>query len=131
VLGPGTQVINGQRFDLPQASAYQPVAFGPTTQGVPQVSPTQPAFIGGAGGGGSSSAYGSVMGYGTADNNGTVAQVAANHPFNWKASPTLWVIVGLLTSVFLIGKIHWRKTILEANEGLKFAGASEEARVAA
>ena len=54
MLGPGTQVINGQRFDLPQASAYQPVAFGPTTQGVPQVSPTQPAFIGGAGGGGSS-----------------------------------------------------------------------------
>ena len=39
--------------------------------------------------------------------------------------------MGLLTSVFLIGKIHWRKTILEANEGLKFAGASEEARVAA
>ena len=127
-LGPGTQVIDGQRFALPQGSAFFPTAFGPQTVGVPQVSPTMPAFLGGSASGGGMS---DVNGYGTADNNTMVTSIASMHPFNWKVSPVLWAVIGLVVSILLIQKIHWRKTILEGEEHIGLGGAREEASVAA
>ena len=128
-LGPGTQVIDGQRFALPQGSAFFPTAFGPQTTGVPQVSPTMPPFLGGSSSGSGSLA--AVNGYGTADNNSMVTSIAAMHPFNWKVSPVLWAVIGLVVSILLIQKIHWRKTILEGEERIGIGGAREEASVAA
>ena len=127
-LGPDTAVYNGQRFKLPQGNVYFPTAYGPQSQGVPQISPTMPAFIGGSQ---ASGGYSSVNGYGTADNNSTVTAVAAAHPFNWKVSPVLWAVVGLVVSLLLIQKIHWRKTILEGEEHVGILGSREEASVAA
>lgn len=123
-LGPGTQVIDGQRFALPQGSAFFPTAFGPQTTGVPQVSPTMPPFLGGSSSGGGLSAVG---GYGTADNNSMVTSIAAMHPFNWKVSPVLWAVIGLVVSLLLIQKIHWRKTILEGEERVGIGSAREDA----
>lgn len=129
-LGAGTAVINGQRFDLPQSSAWFPQGFGPQTTGVPQHSPTMPPFLGGApGGGGASGAWTSVNGYGTADNNSTVTAIAAAHPFSMKASPTLWAVFGLILALVLLQKIHWRKTILSGEAQLGVGG--ERARAEA
>jgi hypothetical protein len=127
-LGPDTEVINGQRFKLPQGNVFFPTAFGPQTQGVPNVSPTMPAFLGGSP---SAGGFSSVNGYGTAENNSTVTAVAAANPFNWKVSPVLWAVVGLVVSLLLIQKIHWRKTILEGEEHVGIGGAREEASAAA
>lgn len=127
-LGPDTQVYNGQRFHLPQGDVYFPPAYGPQTQGVPNVSPTMPTFLGGSP---TSGGYSSINGYGTADNNSSVTAIAAAHPFNWKVSPLWWAVIGLVVSILLIQKIHWRKTILEGEEHVGILGAREEASASA
>lgn len=123
--GPSTGVVNGQRFSFPTDYAYDPMAYGPQTQGVVNVSPTMPPFIGGNAAGG----LAAVNGYGTADNNALVATIAGQHPWNWKVSPVIWVLVGLIGSILLLQKIHWRKTILEGEERISLGGEREEARV--
>lgn len=129
-LGPSTQVINGTRFDLSSREAWFPRGWGPQTAGVPQISPTMPPFLGGSPYA-SSSIYATASGMGTAENNNAATQIAAAHPFNWKVSPLLWAVIGLVVALLLIQKIHWRKTILAGEERVGVGRESEEARVAA
>lgn len=130
-LGPGTQVVDGQRNTFPTSYAYRPTQYGPQTTGVPNVSPSMPPFLGGSSGGGSGPGgmMSAVGGYGTADNNTLVAQVANAHPFNLKVSPVLWAVGLLILSILLINGIHWRRVTLEgAEEHGHVGGVSEEAR---
>jgi hypothetical protein len=128
-LGQGTQVVDGQRNVFPTYAAYGPVGYGPSTTGVPQVSPTMPPFIGGANtGGASSSPFGleGVGGYGTAGNNATVAQVASNNPHNLTVSPVWWAVVMLVVGLLLLKGINWRETTLEHFTESGSAGPAKE-----
>ncbi len=123
-LGPSTGVVNGQRFTFPTSAAYGPVGYGPQTAGVPQISPTMPPFIGGGGG--------ASGGLGTADAANTTNSIAAGMaPWNWKVSPVIWAVVGLVLSIWLIQKIHWRETMLEGAERANVGPVRESAEVAA
>lgn len=130
-LGSDTGVVNGQRFTFPTTASYQPIAYGPQTTGVPNVSPTIPPFFGGTP---STNALGveTVGGYGTAGNNAVATSVAAANPFNLKASAVLWAVGGLLLSIVLLKGIHWRETTLGSFEESGRAGSiSERAEAAA
>lgn len=124
-MGPETVGVNSQRFSVPTLSAYNPSSWGPQTNSVPQVSPTMPPFLGGSAGG--------VAGAGTSSDmaNGTNAALAAAHPFNWKVSPVLWAVVGLVVVLVLLQKIHWRKTIISGTERAEAGPARESAEAAA
>jgi hypothetical protein len=108
-LGPSSAVIDGQRFALPTRYAYQPSSWGPQTSTVPNASPTIPPSFAAMG-----AAQGPVVStpgaYGTADSNSALAATAAANPFSLKLSPTLWAVILLLGSIFLLGKIHWSPT---------------------
>lgn len=128
-LGQGTQVVNGQRNDFPTSYAYSPASYGnPQVTGIPQVSPTMPPFLGGSSGGNvSASGNVNVGGYGTSDNNALVTSVAQAHPHNLKVSPTWWAVIALVVGLLLLQGVHWRKTILEGDEGVHVGPASERA----
>lgn len=127
-LGQGTFVNDGQRFSGPTAGMFAPVTYGPQTTGVPQVSPTMPPFLGGSAAGATSSGgMANVGGYGTADNNGLVTATAANHPHNWKVSPVWWAVGALVIGLLALQGVHWRKTILQGDEGASVGRASESA----
>lgn len=127
-LGPGSQNVNGQLIDFPQGSAYVPPGFGPQSIGVPQVSPSYPPYMGwGVGSPMGSQGVGAVGGYGTADNNGTVAAIANAHPWNLRVSPVLWVVILLPLSLLLLRAIHWRETLIEGHEGASLLGVGEKA----
>lgn len=111
-LGADTNVVNGQRFTFPSTAAYSPMAYGPQTSGVPNVSPTMPPFIGGGQGPTSGLGFEGVGGYGTAGNNQFTTAVAASKPFDMRLSPVLWVVIFLLGSLILLKAIHWRETTL-------------------
>lgn len=112
-LGSDTAVVNGQRFTFPTTASYNPMAWGPQTTGVPNVTPTQPPFLGGVPSGTLGGTYGTVGGYGTAQNNTLNASIANAHPFNLRVSPVLWAVVGLVVALLLLKAIHWRDTIVE------------------
>jgi hypothetical protein len=111
-LGSDTGVVNGQRFTFPTTASYLPMAYGPQTTGVPNVSPTMPPFIGGTGGATSGIGFEGVGGYGTAGNNQFTTGVAASHPFDMRLSPVLWAVLGLVLALVLLKGIHWRETTL-------------------
>ncbi len=119
----------GSRFTTPTYYSYRPQGYGPQTTGVPQVSPTLPPFLGGSAAGGSGSGYsgGSVGGYGTAENNGLVTNIANQNPHNWKVSPTWWAVALLIIGLMLLKVVHWRS--LEEGSAMIRVGAGEaEAR---
>ena len=134
-LGSETFVINGQRFAQPTSAQYSPLQYGPQTTGVPQISPTQPPFIGQANGGGTSlGGMEGVGGYGTAGNNALVTATAANNPFNLKVSPVFWAVGALVVGLVLLKAVHWRALASEGISGHAEVGAgrgdaSEEAAV--
>ena len=111
-LGSDTGVVNGQRFTFPTTASYAPISYGPTTSGVPNVSPTMPPFFGGAPTATSGLGLETVGGYGTAGNNSIAAQTARAKPFSIKTSPVLWAIGGLIGALVLLKAIHWRDTTL-------------------
>jgi hypothetical protein len=122
-FGADTQVVNGQRFTFPTSASYNPPNWGPTSTGVPNVTPSLPPFAG-VGSGGSSVAGGvsdNVGGYGTAGNNQATTSMANQNPNNLKVSPVWWAIAALLIGLFLLKSVHWRDSLLE--------GAKEEAHV--
>lgn len=113
-LGSETFVINGQRFNQPTSSQFSPSQYGPQTTGIPQVSPTQPPFIGQANGGASSlGGMEGVGGYGTSGNNALVTATAANNPHSLKVSPVWPAMICLVVGLLLLRAVHWRKTTLE------------------
>jgi hypothetical protein len=125
-LNSETVVVNGQRFTTPTWAAYSPSGYGPSTTGVPQVSPSMPPFLGGSPT--NNAMVESVGGYGTAGNNALATSVAASNPWNLRVSPVLWAVFGLLLAIFLLRHVHWRDTILEgAEEHAVFGPASERA----
>lgn len=128
-LGQGTRVVDGQRNLFPTSFAYNATSYGnPQVTGIPQVSPTMPPFLGGNAGGnvGVGGAV-QVGGYGTSDNNAQVTSVANAHPHNLKVSPVWWAVGSLLLGLLLLQGVHWRKTILEGDEGVRVGAASERA----
>lgn len=110
-LGADTVVINGQRFTTPTWDSYAPTGYGPSTTGVPQVSPSMPPYLGGSPT--NNSMLEQVGGYGTAGNNALMASVAAANPWSPRHSPVLFAVIGLLLALFLLRHVHWRDTILE------------------
>lgn len=124
-LGEGTAVVNGQRTTVAPAAAFLPTMFGAQTTGVPNVTPIIPPYAAGSTsvGGAAASGYGSVGGYGTADNNALATQIAADHPYNAKVSPVWWAVGALLGGLLLLQAVSWRETI-EAGNG--HASASVE-----
>lgn len=127
-LGSDTSVVNGQRFAFPTHDAYAPASYGPQTTGVPQVSPTMPPYLGGAGGVTASGAAEGVNGYGTAGNNQQVTAIAAANPYSLKVSPVWWAVGGLVGGLLLLNGIHWRRTTLEgASEHGHLGAVSESA----
>jgi hypothetical protein len=116
-LGQGTQVVDGQRNLFPTVASYMPTGYGPSTTGVPQVSPTMPPFIGAAnnGTGSAGAAFGleGVGGYGTAANNTQVAAIAGANPHNLSVSPMWWAVIMLVVGLVLLKAINWRETTLE------------------
>lgn len=108
-LDPTTTVVNGQRFTAPTRNQYMPTGYGPSTTGVPQVSPSMPPFLGGSPT--NNSMMEQVGGYGTAGNNALMAATAAANPWSPRLSPVLPAIIGLLLAIVLLKKIHWRETI--------------------
>lgn len=117
----GTVAVNGQRFLTPTTFAFRPTGYGPQTTGVPMVTPSQPPFVG-ASPAAAPSSYAQVGGYGTADNNALVTQIAGENPWSLKHSPVLWAVGGLLLSLFLLRHVHWRDTLVEAHGGVGVAG---------
>lgn len=115
-LGSDTGVVNGQRFTFPTTASYQPVAYGPQTTGVPNVSPTIPPFFGGAPSATNALGVETVGGYGTAGNNAMATSVANQNPWNLRVSPVLWAVLGLVFSLLLLKGIHWRETTLAGFE---------------
>lgn len=111
-LGSDTGVVNGQRFAFPTTASYNPMAYGPQTTGVPNVSPTMPPFIGGGNGPTSGLGFEGVGGYGTAGNNQFTTGIAQAHPFDARLSPVWWAVIGLLLALILLKGIHWRETTL-------------------
>jgi hypothetical protein len=127
-LGADTAVINGQRFTFPTAASYNPPNWGPTTSGVPIVTPSMPPFAGGGAGSVAGAGAEGVGGYGTAANNTAVTSVANQNPHNYKVSPVWWAIGALLIGLFLLRHVHWRESILEgAREEVHVGTAREEA----
>lgn len=127
--GSNTQVVDGQRNLFPSSYAFAPTQYGPQTTGVPNVSPTNPPFIGAANGGGGSGAGAGmegVGGYGTAGNNAVVTATANANPHNWKVSPVWWAVAFLLISLLALNGIHWRKTTLEGVQEHGHVGAVSE-----
>lgn len=129
-LGSQTLVVDGQRNLFPSSYAFAPTQYGPQTTGVPNVSPTNPPFIGANNGGGSTQ-YGSGMagvgGYGTSDNNLMVTQTANQNPHNWKVSPVWWAVAFGIIGIVALNGIHWRKTTLEGVQEHAHVGAVSEA----
>lgn len=125
-LGSDTGVVNGQRFTFPTTASYAPISYGPTTSGVPNVSPTLPPFFGGTPTASSGLGLETVGGYGTAGNNSIVAQQAANAPFSIKTSPVLWAVGGLIGALVLMKAIHWRDTTLGGFEERGNVGSIRE-----
>ncbi len=120
-----TTVVNGNRFAVPAMSQWFPTGYGPQTTGVPQVSPTMPPFLGGSPV--NNSMISEVGGYGTADNNALMTQVAANNPWSLRHSPVIWAVLGLLVSLWLLRAIHWRETIEEGKASGRLGPLSAEA----
>lgn len=110
-LGADTVVVNGQRFTTPTWDSYAPTGYGPSTTGVPQVSPSMPPYLGGSPT--NNSMLEQVGGYGTAGNNALAASVAQANPWSPRHSPVIFAVVGLLLAIFLLRHVHWRDTILE------------------
>jgi hypothetical protein len=126
-LGSDTFVINGQRFSQPTGAQYSPTQYGPQTTGIPQVSPTQPPFIGAANGGASSlGGMEGVGGYGTSGNNSLVTATAANNPHNLKVSPAWPAVICLVVGLLLLKAVHWRKTTLEGFDERGNVGEARE-----
>lgn len=122
VLGQGTVVVDGQRTTAPPAAAFNPAVFGQQTTGVPNVSPIVPPFASATGAGSAGvSGYASVNGYGTAENNGSVAAVAAANPFSLKVSPVWWAIGALVGGVLVLQAVSWHETV-DAAVGRVHAG---------
>lgn len=128
-LGADSAVVNGQLVTLPSRYAYAPTPFGPQTVGVPQVTPSYPPYIGGAG----TSAPGmeNVGGYGTAGANSLATGIAAAHPWSFKLSPVWTAVLGLVVSLLLLKAIHWRETILEGEESARVGPVGERAEAEA
>lgn len=134
-LGQGTQVVDGQRNQFPTSYAYSPTGYGPSTTGVPQVSPTMPPFIGASNtgsGAGMAAGMEGVGGYGTAANNTLTAAIAGANPHSPKVSPVWWAVIALVVGLVLLKGIHWRETTLEGFDenghvGPAREGAHEEA----
>jgi hypothetical protein len=122
MFGADTYAANGVRFTGPTSDMFHPQSFGQQTTGVPQVSPTMPPYLGAGyggavnaqgaaptgGGGGSVTDGENVDGYGTAGNNATVTQVAADNPLHLKVSPLWWTIGALIVGLILLRLVHWR-----------------------
>lgn len=129
-LGANTQVVDGQRNTFPTMASYAPVGYGPSTTGVPQVSPTMPPFIGaannGTGAGGAAFGLEGVGGYGTSGNNATVAAIAGANPHNLKVSPLWWAVILLIVGLVLLKGISWRDTTLEHFTESGAAGGAHE-----
>lgn len=125
-LGSDTGVVNGQRFTFPTTASYAPVSYGPTSTGVPNVSPTMPPFFGGAPTATSGIGMETVGGYGTAGNNSITTAIAAKNPLNPKVSPVLWAVIGLVGSLILLKAIHWRETTLGGFEEHGNVGSARE-----
>ena len=92
--------------------------------------PTTPPFFG-SGGPGVGGPNVDVDGYGTADNNALVTQVANAHPHNLKASPVWWAVGSLVVGLVLLRAVHWRKTIIEGSEEGRVGEARERAEAEA
>lgn len=132
MLNRETVALNGFRTTTPVADGYNPIGFGPQTVAIPAPPPTIPPMFGASGGAtGSNQVPEHVGGYGTAGNNNMVAGAASANPWSFKLSPLPWAVIGLVVSLFLIAKIHWRRTVLEGKENLDVAGAREEGAAAA
>lgn len=125
-LGADTVVVNGQRFATPTWDSYAPVGYGPSTTGVPQVSPSMPPYLGGSPT--NNSMLEQVGGYGTAGNNALTATIANQNPWSFRHSPVLFALIGLFLALFLLRHVHWRDTILEgAREEGELGGLREGA----
>lgn len=125
--GSQTQVVNGQRNIFPTGAQWNPIGYGPSTVGVPQVSPTMPPFLGG-GGSGTGLGIEGVGGYGTAGGNLTATAIAGANPWNPKVSSVWWAVILLVVGLMLLKAVHWRETILESGHaGPVHEEAHEEA----
>lgn len=126
MFGADTYAANGVRFTGPTSDMFHPAAYGQQTTGVPQVSPTMPPFLGGAGGavtaqgtapstltptgtaGAGLTGGENVDGFGTAGNNAVATQVAADNPLHLKVSPLWWTVGALIIGLILLRLVHWR-----------------------
>lgn len=124
-LGSDTIAQGGSRFTTPTWSSFAPVGYGPTTTGVPQVSPTMPPFLGGQ-----ASPTGAIVegvgGYGTAGNNAVVATIANQNPHHYQVSPVWWAVLLLVAGLLILRGVHWRKTVLEGAEEHAHIGPARE-----
>lgn len=105
MLGPNTDVVNGQMVALQNRDAYYPIAFGPVPgqasqpAPVPTIPPAYSSFAGVYSSGGSPAAGGGT---------GVTQAAAVSAPFNFKLSPLPWAIIFLVGGLLGLRYIHWR-----------------------
>lgn len=127
-LGQGTFVVDGQRVTLPPAVAFTPPSYGQQTTGVPNVTPSIPPYMASAGTPGAGAGFAGVDGYGTAENNSMVTQIAGNNPHNWRVSPVWWAVGCLVGGVLLLHAVSFREAVDEEGRiGKAHERASESA----
>lgn len=112
-LGQGTAVVDGQRVTLAPSAAFTPASYGPQTTGVPNVTPSIPPYLAsnGVGAAGAGAGHANVDGYGTAENNTMVTQIAGDHPFSLKVSPVVWALGALVGGVLLLHFVSFREAV--------------------
>lgn len=110
MIGPGSAEIAGNRVPIQTSSAWNPLGFGARVQAAPaSLNTIPPAVGGGSMMGGASTGVVTVGGYGTADNNEQVAQIAGDNPWSVQNSPVIFAVLGLIGSLVLLRVIFWRK----------------------
>lgn len=130
-LGADTVVIAGQRFAVPTKAAYNPYGFGQLVQPQPIQNVNYPPMVGSGSSGSVAGGTEQVGGYGTAGQNITATQQAAQMPFGLRESPLWWAMIAAVIGIAGLTIIHWRKTVIGGSEAAHVGPAEERADVAA
>jgi len=126
MLGPSSNVINGQLLGLPQGFQFSPRGYGPGTVTVPASPPTVPPGVQGGSTTTQASAAGSGMGQ-----VGRYKAAAAANPWSPRTSVLPWAVVGLIFAVLMLHYVHYRETLFGATESAHVGPVHEAAAAGA
>jgi hypothetical protein len=97
--GPGTTTeIGGSRFAMWNDAVVNPIGWGQQWASTPEAYPTVPPMYGQAG----------PSGYPASTATSTNVAGAVSNPLHPKASPVIWVVLGLIGGVAALHWLHWR-----------------------